>query len=147
MYVDTTQAIFNQILLVGGNAHAQILQKEVWGKCNLNFSGCFLTLKCSRSKSNFVLKKIGHFRFNFSLDLYQHCSIPWHTCNDKQLHVGQVCARRTFFLPHYVEYKIYFVSYDTLRILCLSCIYLHFFSFREPYIYELESYITRNYIF
>lgn len=29
MHVDTTQAIFNQILLVGGNAHAQILQKEV----------------------------------------------------------------------------------------------------------------------
>lgn len=28
MYVDTTQANFNQILLVGGNAHAQILQKE-----------------------------------------------------------------------------------------------------------------------
>lgn len=129
MYVDTTQAIFNQILLIAGNAHAQILQKEVWGKCNLNFSGCFLTLKCSRSKSNFVLKKIGRFRFNFSLDLYQHCSIAWHTCNDKQLHVGQVCARRTFFLPHYLEYKIYFVSYDTLRILCLSCIYLHFFNF------------------
>lgn len=29
MHVDTTKAIFNQILLVGGNAHAQILQKEV----------------------------------------------------------------------------------------------------------------------
>lgn len=27
MHVDTTKAIFNQILLVGGNAHAQILQK------------------------------------------------------------------------------------------------------------------------
>lgn len=29
MHVDTKQANFNQILLVGGNAHAQILQKEV----------------------------------------------------------------------------------------------------------------------
>lgn len=129
MHVDTTQAIFNQILLVGGNAHAEILQKEVWGKCNLNFSGCFLTLKCSRSKSNFVLKKIGHFRFNFSLDLYQHCSIAWHTCNDKQLYVGQVCARRTFFLPHYLEYKIYFVSYDTLIKNPLSVLHLFTFFF------------------
>lgn len=32
MHVDTTHAIFNQILLEGENAHAQILQKEVWGK-------------------------------------------------------------------------------------------------------------------